>query len=329
MYMAEKFILKGVPGLYQEFYKELERAGIVRSAVFLSGKNAGRRVFFRKEDNISFETGIGSMDGEEIFAEVCEKNPSLVILGGGHVSRPVAKIGKMLGFSVTVMDDREDFVTEERFPDADMRIVGGFEEIEEKIPVYDNSYYVVVTRGHQGDTICARQILKRPYTYFGMIGSRQKVKTTRQNLLAEGFSEEQINTIHAPIGLPIGGQTPEEIAVSIMAEIVQVKNQRKASFPDEEIAREVLSGASGVMMTIIRKEGSSPRGIGSRMFLREDGKAFGTIGGGTVEYMAMQKAPSIGKTEREEYRLTNQDASSTGMICGGIVEVLFERVEGK
>lgn len=99
-------------------------------------------------------------------------------------------MAKMLGFHVTVMDDREEFLTKERFPDADERILGSFDEFGEKIPVYENAYYVVVTRGHQGDTLCARQILKRPYTYFGMIGSRTKVKLTKEMLLSEDLKEK-------------------------------------------------------------------------------------------------------------------------------------------
>ncbi len=83
-------------------------------------------------------------------------------------------IASLLGFSVTVMDDRQEFITEERFPEAEERILGTFDTLSEKIPEYENSYYVAVTRGHAGDTVCARQILKRPYKYFGMIGSRTK-----------------------------------------------------------------------------------------------------------------------------------------------------------
>ena len=145
-------------------------------------------------------------------------------------SQPVAKIGKMLGFHVTVMDDREDFVTSERFPDADRLIKGSYDKLSDKIPAYENAYYVIVTRGHLGDSACARQILRRPYTYLGMIGSKNKVKLTREKLLGEGFSEEQLNSIHAPIGLPIGGHMPAEIAVSIAAEIVQEKNRYDVSY---------------------------------------------------------------------------------------------------
>lgn len=223
--------------MYNEIYRMLDETGRAKTALILNGPLKGKKCLVENgicrgdmdwsayEEKIlaTDETSLISVDGVDIFVEIYVKNPRLFILGGGHVSQPVAKIGKMLGFHVTVMDDREEFVTKERFPDADCLLQGSFGEIDEKIPVYENAYYVVVTRGHMGDALCAKQILKRPYAYFGMIGSKNKVRLTREKLLGEGFTESQIDTIHAPIGLPLGGQMPEEIAVSIMAEIVQEK----------------------------------------------------------------------------------------------------------
>ena len=262
---------------------------------------------------------------QEIFVETYEKNPRLVILGGGHVSIPVAEIGKLLGFHITVMDDREDFVTKERFPQADERITGDFETLSEKIPPYENAWYVVVTRGHLGDSACARAILKRPFAYFGMIGSKTKVRITREKLLAEGFTEDQVNSIHAPIGLPIGGQMPAEIAVSIMAEIVQEKNRHFRTYCDEEVEAAIRFGAAGTMVTIIEKKGSSPRGTGSKMFVFRDGRTVGSIGGGKVEFEAGKYASQVQAVETRIYEL-GQGKGDLGMICGGTVRVLFEPV---
>ena len=230
-----------------------EDAEIIRTGAENTGVE--HTVAERKEEAQSENT--------DIFVEIYVRNPRLIILGGGHVSVFVAKIGKILGFHITVMDDREEFVTKERFPDADERIIGSFRELDEKIPPYENAYYVVVTRGHMGDTECARRILRRPYQYFGMIGSKNKVRITRENLLKEGFIQEQIHTIHAPIGLPLGGRLPEEIAVSILAEIIQVKNERSVTYADENVEAAVMENKKGTMLTIIRQHGSSPRGIGS------------------------------------------------------------------
>lgn len=331
--------------MYRKLYELLDKQGKVKRAVFLDGIYKGEGITgqdragdfwnpYLEEIGKMEETKILDTDKGRIFVEVLEKNPHLVILGAGHVSCPVAHMAKMLGFHVTVMDDREEFLTKERFPEADARILGGFHELGEKIPVYENAYYVVVTRGHQGDALCARQILRRPYTYFGMIGSRTKVKLTREMLLSEGFEEKQLDSIHAPIGLPIGGETPEEIAVSIMAEIVQIKNRFKRVSNDERIEKAAAKGRHGTMLTIVRKSGSSPRGVGSKMFLDREGNLYGTIGGGSVEFQALchaekRNAANTEKLETIAYNLSQKESAdfeNLGMICGGNVEVLFENL---
>lgn len=329
--------------MYREIFDLLVKDGRVKSAVVLTGESAGERCVWKggrlcpidtegafewksweRALSNARETGIMTVGEQKIFVELYSKNPRLILLGGGHVSKPVAQIASLLGFSVTVMDDRPEFITEERFPDADERILGSFEALSEKIPEYENSYYVVVTRGHAGDTVCARQILKRPYKYFGMIGSKTKVHITREKLLGEGFSSEILDTIHAPIGLPIGGGTPEEIAVSIAAEMVQEKNKSRESFADEKVLDAVRSGRHGVMMTIVRKDGSSPRGVGSKLFLDSEGMIYGSIGGGNVEYEALKFAGQAEKPCLVSYHFSPGDSRNLGMICGGNVDVFFE-----
>ena len=330
--------------MYKEIYQILEETGKVKTAMVLNGNHKGEKCLIKEEHCTAFDGGqaqefwkeyeeqlvscqdtkVIRIDETDFFVEIYVKNPQLIILGGGHVSQPVAKIGKMLGFHVTVMDDREEFVTKERFPDADRLIQGTYEEIPEKIPVYENAYYVIVTRGHLGDSASARQILKRPYVYLGMIGSRNKVKLTREKLLREGFTEDQLDTIHAPIGLPIGGHMPAEIAVSITAEIVQEKNKYNVSYIDEAVEKAVWEKEKGVMITIISKRGSSPRGTGSKMFLDREGRSHGSIGGGNVEFQALKYAPKAQLGEIKYYNLSNQGGANLGMICGGEVEVLYE-----
>ena len=330
--------------MYKEIYQILEETGKVKTAMVLNGNHKGEKCLIKEEHCTAFDGGqaqefwkeyeeqlvscqdtkVIRIDETDFFVEIYVKNPQLIILGGGHVSQPVEKIGKMLGFHVTVMDDREEFVTKERFPDADRLIQGTYEEIPEKIPVYENAYYVIVTRGHLGDSASARQILKRPYVYLGMIGSRNKVKLTREKLLREGFTEDQLNTIHAPIGLPIGGHMPAEIAVSITAEIVQEKNKYNVSYIDEAVEKAVWEKEKGVMITIISKRGSSPRGTGSKMFLDREGRSHGSIGGGNVEFQALKYAPKAQHGEIKSYNLSNQGGANLGMICGGEVEVLYE-----
>ena len=325
--------------MYKEIYQILEETGKVKTAMVLNGNHKGEKCLIKEEHCTAFDGGqaqefwkeyeeqlvscqdtkVIRIDETDFFVEIYVKNPQLIILGGGHVSQPVAKIGKMLGFH-----DREEFVTKERFPDADRLLQGTYEEIPEKIPVYENAYYVIVTRGHLGDSASARQILKRPYVYLGMIGSRNKVKLTREKLLREGFTEDQLNTIHAPIGLPIGGHMPAEIAVSITAEIVQEKNKYNVSYIDEAVEKAVWEKEKGVMITIISKRGSSPRGTGSKMFLDREGRSHGSIGGGNVEFQALKYAPKAQHGEIKSYNLSNQGGANLGMICGGEVEVLYE-----
>lgn len=166
--------------MYQTIYDVVEKRGRVKTGILLNGEDAGLKYlleessffypkraernkeaeeFLKASVEAAVETGVVKNGDREIFVETYEKNPRLIILGGGHVSLPVAEIGRMLGFHVTVMDDREEFVTEERFPMADERIFGDFDTLSDRIPPYENAYYVVVTRGHLGDSACARAIL--------------------------------------------------------------------------------------------------------------------------------------------------------------------------
>ena len=331
--------------MYRKIYQILEETGKVKTAMVLNGNHKGEKCLIKEnhclssdENTADFwkkyeadlaecqETKVVHMGDVDFFVEIYVKNPQLIIFGGGHVSQPVAKIGKMLGFHVTVMDDREDFVTKERFPEADELVYGDFKDLDQYIVPYENAYYVILTRGHLGDADCLRRLLKRPYEYLGMIGSKNKVRITRENLLKEGYSLEELDQVHAPIGIPLGGQLPEEIAVSIMAEIVKVKNQHYSAYCDEKVEAAVQEGRHGVMVTIAEKSGSSPRGVGSKMFVEPSGHIEGSIGGGKVEFEAINHCPEVKDKEVKHYALTADGKDSLGMICGGQVTVVFERV---
>lgn len=325
---------------YELLFKLLRERGKVLSATIVSGPAAGEKCVYTQSEMFGKffwndvlpelrkveQTETVTIGNREIFVELFQKAPRLVILGGGHVSQPVCQIGKILGFDITVADDRKEFITEERFPWADHLLCCDFDRLPEELFTYENTFYVAVTRGHQGDRACARKVLSRPHAYFGMIGSRTKVRMTKDALLKEGFSDRQVDSMHSPIGLPLGGQLPEEIAVSIMAEIVLEKNRRYTGFADMDVANAVLEGEKGVMMTILSKSGSSPRGIGSKMFLGKKGTSFGSIGGGNVEFTACRDAEDFSDLKVKEYDLSAKDASDLGMICGGHVRVLFERI---
>ena len=160
-------------------------------------------------------------DGGEVFIETVAPDPDLFLFGAGHVSRAVAHVAKMVGFCVTVIDDRAEFANRERFPDADQILVAPFDGIMARLAVTHNTYLVIVTRGHAHDYTVLRDALKTRAAYIGMIGSRTKRRAIYDRLLEEGTAREALRAVHAPIGLDLGAGTPEEIAVSIVAELIK------------------------------------------------------------------------------------------------------------
>ncbi|MBI2907803.1 MAG: XdhC family protein [Chloroflexi bacterium] len=169
---------------------------------------------------------VKALEDIEVFIEVVERRPVLLIVGAGHVAQPVSQIGKLLGFNVVILDDRADYANVERFPEADRIIVAGFVDTLRSFPIDDKTYIIIITRGHRYDDACLREAVRSPAQYVGMIGSRRKVKLIFDHLRQLGILETALERVHAPIGLSIGAETPEEIAVSVMAEIVQVKRGR-------------------------------------------------------------------------------------------------------
>ena len=149
------------------------------------------------------------------------------IFGGGHVAKALEPVLRHVDFETYIIDDREEYANKERFPQAVETIVcPDFDHCFDEIEVDDNSYLIIVTRGHKGDLQVLRQALQKPHAYLGMIGSRRKNKLLYDALREEGVSEEALQGIFAPIGLEIGSETPEEIGVSIAAEMIQVRSQR-------------------------------------------------------------------------------------------------------
>jgi xanthine dehydrogenase accessory factor len=175
-------------------------------------------------------------DAYQVMLEVHEGRPALLIAGGGHVGKALSLIADMCGFAVTVVDDRPEYASKERFPEAERVVRGRFEEALRELPVDSNTYVVCVTRGHRHDEVSLRQVVGRPAAYIGMIGSRRRVGAVLQHLVDEGFDPEAVSRVHTPIGLDIGAETPEEIAVSIMAEIIRVRRGGSGS-PMREVKR--------------------------------------------------------------------------------------------
>jgi len=164
-------------------------------------------------------------DGTEVYVEVRRPVLDLVIVGAGHIARPMARIGADLGYRVWVLDDRPDFATRERFPDAHAVVRADFSDPFRDVPLGDATHMLLVTRGHRYDYECLVRALRvdPPLAYIGMIGSRRRVRATFVQLLEDGIERERLGAIHAPVGLDIGAETPEEIAVAVAAELVKAR----------------------------------------------------------------------------------------------------------
>lgn len=167
----------------------------------------------------------------ETFSVDFGEPPKAFIFGAGHVGLAVEPILRYVDFLTYVLDDRDEYANRERFPDAEeVMVIDDYEHGFDNIDTDEDSYIIIVTRGHMGDYEILRDALRKPSGYIGMIGSRSKVAGLKKMLLAEGFSEEDFNRVHTPIGIEIQAETPEEIAISITAEVIRARvNNEKQS----------------------------------------------------------------------------------------------------
>jgi xanthine dehydrogenase accessory factor len=166
-------------------------------------------------------------DGGEVrlFIEVLTPRPMLLILGGGHVGQAVAELGDFLGYRVAVVDEREDLVTPERFPSADQRLTGDYAQKVSEFPLSERTYLVIVTPHQNEDEEILAALVDRPVAYVGMIGSSRRTAHTFEQARALGVPDSLLEWIHTPVGLDIGAETPREIAVSIISEIIAVRRR--------------------------------------------------------------------------------------------------------
>lgn len=162
-------------------------------------------------------------DGSKIYVEGFTTPPTLILMGGGHVNKAISNLAATLGFRIFVVDDRPEFANKERFPEAEAVVVANYEEGLNKLKVNSNSYIVVATRGHKYDDLALSSAIQTPARFVGLLGSKRKSILIYKNLLDNDVPVERIQEVHAPIGLNIGALTPEELAVSIMAEIIMVR----------------------------------------------------------------------------------------------------------
>lgn len=342
-----------------EFYKVLEENQQQKNnflVTVIEGEGAGSRYFLgngellaecqrgqgfladgEKEILSNLEqSGIVEAGGRRFFAEALKQPAHLVICGAGHVSQQVILLASRVGFKITVLEDRVSFAGEARRAGADKVICDNFEDALKQIPGSEDTYFLVVTRGHRYDHICLNAILKKPRCYVGMMASRGRAALLKKQMEEEGFDREILDEIHTPVGLPIHAETPEEIAVSIVAELIQEKNSiRKTSGYDQELL-DYLTGVKEadtkkVLATIIARRGSAPREIGTKMLVLADGRIIGTIGGGCMESEVQHQCLRMLHEKEARGRIVTVDmtasqAEEAGMVCGGTIQVFLEVV---
>ena len=170
------------------------------------------------------ELGMSCGGDMSVFLEPLEHAPELIIFGAGHIGTALSDIGKMLGFTTTVVDNRPEFANKERLPLADRVIANDYQKALQNLSFSDSTYIVILTHRHAHDFEILDYCAKQAFYYLGMIGSRKKVTKVFQQLKEKGTDEDTIKRIHAPIGIEIGAEKPEEIAVSIAAELVAIRS---------------------------------------------------------------------------------------------------------
>jgi len=188
-----------------------------------------RTLTFNLNQNPRYDTGLVCGGTLEVYLEPILPVPLLYLFGAGHVSHNVYKVARTAGFDVVVVDDRESYANAERYPDAREVIAEDFDQALARITPNENNYLVIVTRGHRDDMRILRWAVQTSARYIGMIGSKRKVLTIYKELEQEGIAQHLFDRVMAPVGLEIGAVTPEEIAVSIVAEMIACKRNALGS----------------------------------------------------------------------------------------------------
>jgi xanthine dehydrogenase accessory factor len=227
---GDKLLVRADGGTLGRFEASLQKAVVEDALEALTAfpRIATQSFYYRPEGaRIHRLEAKGGQDAYEVMIEVTEAPATLLIVGGGHIGLSLATIGAHLGFSVAVVDDREAYANDERFPMADRVMAGDVAAHLKSFPIASNTYIVLVSRGHKVDELALRHVVGRGAAYVGMIGSKRRVSTVLRHLAEEGYDVGDLENVYTPIGLDIGAETPEEIAVSILAEVIMVRRGGK------------------------------------------------------------------------------------------------------
>ncbi len=337
---------------FYEIIQQLDKSKENRILTILTGKYMGEKlivseekVLYNSNEKIYWEpilkaippnkkTQILALDGEKVFIEYLGKDYKVVICGAGHVALSIIQICKLLDLPVTVIDDRPSFTNKAIEAGADTAICESFESALDKILGDKSTFFIIVTRGHRFDQLCLENIIQKESAYVGMMGSKVRVKRVFNELEKKGIEREKLDQIYSPIGLKIGAETPAEIAVSIIAQMIEVKQKMKGiSSYNGELLNVVLCEKyrkiPKALVTIVSRKGSAPRKVGTKMIVLLDGTIIGTIGGGCIEAHLRQKA--LDSISEQRCQLVQEDmtgiqAEEEGMVCGGIIEAFIEPI---
>jgi xanthine dehydrogenase accessory factor len=189
-----------------------------------------KHMSFNLGQDAAYDNGLICGGQLDVFVEPVIPSPRAIIFGAGHISKSLCKVASLAGFSTTIVDNRDSFANRERFPEADEIFAEEYEDVFPKLNIYESTYLIIVTRGHRDDMRVLRWAATTPARYVAMIGSKRKVLSVIKELEKDGLSREQLDRIYAPMGLEIGAISPEEIAISVAAEMIAVRRNPKSNW---------------------------------------------------------------------------------------------------
>lgn len=265
-----------------------------------------------------------------LFIEKLGIEGRIIVCGAGTVGLEVIKLGKQLGYPVTVLEDRKEYADAARKLGADDVICTDFETAFSSLNENSSDYFIVVTREHRYDRVCLEKILSRKHAYVGMMASRNRARILKETLAAEGIPEKLVESVQSPVGLSINAETPAEIAVSIFAQIISHRNEKKSTQGfSKEILKDIISKDSDeriILATIIKRTGSAPRDTGSKMLIFEDGSITGSIGGGFIETSVRKLASEMFDNDIKTDMYETPEESEEAKLCGGYETVYLEMI---
>lgn len=278
-----------------------------------------------------------------IIAEPFFKEERLLIFGGGHVAYILSEIAAKIGFSVVVTEDRPEFGNKERFPWASNVYCEQFDRVINSMTITVSDYIVLLTRGHFYDKMCLKALYKQERSsYLGILASRRRMRELTEQLSEDGIEEEWMSQIHSPVGLDIGAVTPEEIAIAILAQIIQTKRLSADSKQriirsdiDMRVIRHLANPPENrrtvkkAIFTILENHGITPRKAGAKMIVYEDGVLVGTVGGGPAEGNLIMEAPNF-LNSNIPYRICYSDiggllTDDQTQVSNDYLKILIER----